>query len=746
MAARCSSIPWTAASRSSRRASSGASGSSTQPTAGSGPRARSRAPFPTSPASTARWSIARVAAWSRSGSTGRFGPGGFEPDTFQVWQLPLDGIRSWSRLSTEGTPPRGRYAPEVALDDATGTLYLVGGTDEVEVVDGYRLLPYGDTWALDLGRDTPAWSAFPVAGPGLPGAYDGTALFEASQRTLVVYRARDTLGTDRDSLPIWALPVDGSRRWRSLGPNPRWLGYSSGLLADPRAGGLFGLAEGGFEDLPGLRMHRLDVTTGGWTSTSFAVDGTTPRVDPWFEHQAVDPVSGSLVLAGGWGTYDPADPERHLLRSDVWTLDLAAAGAWRRLYSSIDPDHTDWYAPPVHDPTTDRLLGVTTERNPDTGFRGHFEFALGDHPVWTIAFHAGLGPSTPRSGALSIFDEGGRRLIVYGGLSNGVEAGDLWELSLAFSPPRWRRILPSTDAPRPRHSATWVLDPARRRAVMFGGFAGEAMQDTWELDLRGADPTWRRLDPAGALPPPRWDHSAIHDSRRDAMVIFGGQTASGAAQDTWSLPLTPGEGWVPLSTAGSAPIGRSGHAAAYDPIGDRMILLWGRDPSGARFDCHALEFGTPARWVDFLPAGEGPTPAIGSVLHYDAPRDRILIFGEYGLDGAVQAIVFDRPGAGPPPFPTDGPSFRLLGVGPNPSSGDVRIAFDVPRPIDVRLRLHDVRGRVVRDFGARSFLPGSHVVQWDGRGDDGARVRDGVYFARIEAGGVVTTGKLVVMD
>ena len=277
--------------------------------------------------------------------------------------------------------------------------------------------------------------------------------------------------------------------------------------------------------------------------------GTTPQVDPWFEHQAVDPVSGSLVLAGGWGSYDPADPERHLRRSDVWTLDLAAAGSWRRLYSSIDPDNTDWYAPPVHDPTTDRLLAVTTERNPDTGLRGTSSSRSAITPC-------GRSRSTPAwarrrpAPARCRSSTRGRRLIVYGGRSNGLEAGDLWELSLAFSPPRWRRILQSTEAPRPRHSAAWVLDPARRRAVMFGGFAGEAMQDTWELDLRGADPTWRRLDPAGAPPPPRWDHSAIHDTRRDAMVIFGGQTASGSAQDTWSLPLTPGDGWLRCRSPG----------------------------------------------------------------------------------------------------------------------------------------------------------------------------------------------------
>ena len=46
----------------------------------------------------------------------------------------------------------------------------------------------------------------------------------------------------------------------------------------------------------------------------------------------------------------------------------------------------------------------------------------------------------------------------------------------------------------------------------------------------------------------------------------------------------------------------------------------------------------------------------------------------------------------------------------------------------------------------RSFLPGVHILRWDGTGDDGTRLRDGVYFARLAVEDQVFSGKLVLMD
>ena len=92
-----------------------------------------------------------------------------------------------------------------------------------------------------------------------------------------------------------------------------------------------------------------------------------------------------------------------------------------------------------------------------------------------------------------------------------------------------------------------------------------------------------------------------------------------------------------------------------------------------------------------------------------------------------------RPSEGGPP-PLTGPPFALLGMSPNPTRRGVDVAFDLPAATTVRARIYDARGRLVRDLPTREYLPGRHVLAWDGVGDEGYRPRPGVYFARVALG------------
>jgi len=222
---------------------------------------------------------------------------------------------------------------------------------------------------------------------------------------------------------------------------------------------------------------------------------------------------------------------------------------------------------------------------------------------------------------------------------------------------------------------------------------------------------------------------------------------TGALRDAWMLSFADGDLWVPVANGGAY---RYGHGAVYDPVGDRLIVLHGRDVAGPRIDMQALELANGARWVPFLPAGTGPAPGYFPSAFYDAPEDRLVLYtGGTSLDftrlDRQWEIRFTRDASGPPPL-AEGPPLRLLGVGPNPSRGDVLVSFQIPRSTEVRLRLYDVRGRLVRDFGHRSFLPGVHVLRWDGTGTQGTRLADGVYFARLAVEDQVFSGKLVLMD
>jgi hypothetical protein len=72
---------------------------------------------------------------------------------------------------------------------------------------------------------------------------------------------------------------------------------------------------------------------------------------------------------------------------------------------------------------------------------------------------------------------------------------------------------------------------------------------------------------------------------------------------------------------------------------------------------------------------------------------------------------------------------------PNPAAGAMRFGVDLPADSDVDLELLDVQGRRVRVVERRRREAGSHALSWDARDDRGARVRPGVYFARLVVDG-----------
>jgi hypothetical protein len=82
---------------------------------------------------------------------------------------------------------------------------------------------------------------------------------------------------------------------------------------------------------------------------------------------------------------------------------------------------------------------------------------------------------------------------------------------------------------------------------------------------------------------------------------------------------------------------------------------------------------------------------------------------------------------------------------PNPFSASTHIAFGLREDADVRIRIYDVAGRLVRDLVDGRYAADRHLVSWDGRDDAGRAVAGGVYFYRIDAGAFVETRKLLLM-
>lgn len=88
--------------------------------------------------------------------------------------------------------------------------------------------------------------------------------------------------------------------------------------------------------------------------------------------------------------------------------------------------------------------------------------------------------------------------------------------------------------------------------------------------------------------------------------------------------------------------------------------------------------------------------------------------------------------------------FALAPSWPNPARGFARIAFSLPNPGRVKLSVYDLAGARVRTLVDGDRVSGTQSVVWDGRDSQGASVRAGAYFIRLDFAGRSLTQRLVM--
>ena len=78
---------------------------------------------------------------------------------------------------------------------------------------------------------------------------------------------------------------------------------------------------------------------------------------------------------------------------------------------------------------------------------------------------------------------------------------------------------------------------------------------------------------------------------------------------------------------------------------------------------------------------------------------------------------------------------QLFPNGPNPFNAWTTLRFQVADPGAATLRVHDVRGRIVRTLLAEDPGRGERNLSWNGRDDQGRLVASGIYRVRLEQRG-----------
>ncbi|MFN2227124.1 MAG: kelch repeat-containing protein [Anaerolineae bacterium] len=252
---------------------------------------------------------------------------------------------------------------------------------------------------------------------------------------------------------------------------------------------------------------------------------------------------------------------------------------------------------------------------------------------WTKLNPAGPWPP-PRAWHTAVYDHDGRRMIVYGGHSFHYDFDDAWILDLTPGAETWSQLQPGGTAIGPRRFHSAVYDSARDQMVVFGGSRGGRMlNDTWALDLAtpGSE-SWSQWAVGGSVPAARAQHTAIYEEDSDIMVVFGGLSAAGVQNDTWILNLGTRQ-WAQAPLAGPPPA-RRGHTVGYREVSDRMYVFGGLGSNGFFNDLWELDL-TPGEvgWRELFPTGTPPAGRAWHAAAYYSGLNHMYVWGGRGMDG-----------------------------------------------------------------------------------------------------------------
>ena len=583
--------------------------------------------------------------------------------------------------------PDGRSAHAAAYDEGRGRLVVFGG----DSASG----PLNDTWEHDGSswiRRTPAVS--PPASTTSTMAYDpvrgemwlATGLANGTD----VWRWDGENWAQGPSLPPLAVGSLTTRRrliWHG-GTNPGLLTWDMPFLASPYVGttwrfdgtswvtmATYGLGGGpgpGSNDIPAAYVPatgRTYVLGGGmlaWNGTTW--QGVTSNSSPgngntlsmaWDAARArfiannsttpgtVDASVGELLtpLQVQWATVTNQIPAP----LNTICVHLTAKGATvlhggRALFgqyfadlfvADITPSGLTWQLVPPPGATPSARVYTEMTYEASTGrmvlFGGQSPFGGAYADTWTFDGttwfdHGPSGTVSPRTQPALCSSPSLGTVLFGGGIYPTSYFNDTWFLQGTQWLPT---ILTGAPSPRMGHDMVWA--GGWNRMVMFGGYNGSTLGDTWSLAMSPTGLQWTQMFTPGAVPV-RQSHAMAYDARRNVVVVFGGADVNGHfLGDTWELvPQTLGWQWVPRTPAQSPPR-RWAHKMDYDPARGVVVMTGGYgNPQCGEFCASHLndvwEYDGDT-WRQRLPGTALPAGREGAGFAYDSLHQRFVMQG-----------------------------------------------------------------------------------------------------------------------
>ncbi len=529
----------------------------------------------------------------------------------------------WTSTPVTGSPfstITGALGVHVPAADA---LMLFGGSDGT-VTNATVMIPLN---AVPQYRNVVTQGTPPVARIAPSGCYDPV------RHRLIVFGGYNPVSGFMNDL--WELELSTSPpTWTLLevvGAAPSQRDGAS-MIYDPvtdsailYGGNLNGTANG--------EVWRLSlVDDPGWTQLAPVTPSGVSPPSRFFHAAVYDSATRSMLTFGGYGTTSMAD---------VWRLELDQGTSWTPVSPGGTTPSLRHSLAAIFDPVRRRLVA----------YGGRDEAAnrnLSDTPVLDVQtdpphWVGNVGAPVPRYAASAIYDPEADRFVLYGGARDVFGAvadppGTIWQLAMGEEQ-EWEATYFSGNRPQSRFGHQCIHDPLRSRMLLIGGYAGAYLMDVWALSL-GSSPTWTLLQAAGPTPTGRNNFVAAYDSKRDRVIVMGGNNAGHYMNDVWALSLSNGLSWQQLTPAGTLPRNRMGHAGFYDPEHDRLLVFSGLgelSPNTPLNDAWELRLGDSLEWRVTNSTFQRAYHSVANDPH----RRRTLFFG--GLASSAYGDVFESP-------------------------------------------------------------------------------------------------------
>jgi hypothetical protein len=165
-----------------------------------------------------------------------------------------------------------------------------------------------------------------------------------------------------------------------------------------------------------------------------------------------------------------------------------------------------------------------------------------------------------------------------------------------------------------------------------GAYADQTFDQSVWLGLADEDQsivTWLERPAGTTAPLGRADSVLVRSlGAQDALMLFGGRSASGLLNDFWKYSANNDE-WTQITPAGEIPTPRSGVGFAQRGDGTEVYLFGGMTTQGSSNDLFLmdLESNTFIRLWPIQGGSYGPSARWGASVTLDETHERILVYG-----------------------------------------------------------------------------------------------------------------------